>query len=267
MGAGCGSACLTFGVSTGVSVPDLSRIQDLPEVALVLWWCAPAFLSAFSLCLWCTMLEYGSISRFKGVFSAVYGVCVGLCCLGGLRGLWGFCARVELGGLKACGVFALLLSFLSFFALRFVLFAYLLGLCLCCPLVALLHCLCGSLGVLLFPFPLRTIRKKKGRNSLRPLLSCCELLYLRIAAAFLSATAAALWHSWSVPKKGGICGNSGINTIKQSFKGCSSIFANLNDFIFLSFSRFFLSFSLSVIPYPITLIFPPDTKYSIPATL
>ena len=62
---------------------------------------APAFLSAFSLCLWRIMLEYGFISRFKAVFGAVYGVCVGLCCLRALRGLCGFCARVELGGLKA----------------------------------------------------------------------------------------------------------------------------------------------------------------------
>lgn len=30
VGAGCGSACLTFGVSTGVRIQDLSGIQDLP---------------------------------------------------------------------------------------------------------------------------------------------------------------------------------------------------------------------------------------------
>ena len=88
---------------------------------------------------------------------------------------------------------------------------------------------------LLFLFPLRTASdiKRKGTKVLPlcPLLTCCGVLYLRIAAAFLSATAAALWHSWSDPKNGGICGNSGINTIKQSFKGCFSIFANLNDFI------------------------------------
>lgn len=67
-------------------------------------------------------------------------------------------------------------------------------------------------------------RNRTGENSER-------VVYLRIAAAFLSATAAALWHSWSDPKKGGMCGNSGINTIKQAFNGCFSIFANLNDFI------------------------------------
>ena len=67
-------------------------------------------------------------------------------------------------------------------------------------------------------------RTRTGTNSER-------VIYFRIAAAFLSATAAALWHSWSDPKNGGMCGNSGINTIKQAFKGCFSIFANLNDFI------------------------------------
>ena len=44
-----------------------------------------------------------------------------MCGLRSLRGLWGFCARVELGGLKACGVFAFRFILLSFFVLRFVL--------------------------------------------------------------------------------------------------------------------------------------------------
>ena len=48
-------------------------------------WRVPCFLSAFLLCLWCVAFEYGSISHFKGVFSAVYGVCVGLLGLGALR--------------------------------------------------------------------------------------------------------------------------------------------------------------------------------------
>lgn len=101
MGAGCGSACLTFSVSTGPRIQDLSGIQDLPEVALVLWSCVPSFLSALSLCLWCITFEYGSISRFKGVFRGFYMFGVGLCRFGALRGLCGFCTRVELGGLEA----------------------------------------------------------------------------------------------------------------------------------------------------------------------
>ena len=66
------------------------------------WWCPPSaggrllwlvllscrvpcLLPAFLLCLWCIALEYGSISRFKGVFSAFWGVRGCLCCLGALR--------------------------------------------------------------------------------------------------------------------------------------------------------------------------------------
>ena len=66
--------------------------------ALVLWSCVPLLLSALSLCLWCIALEICLYSRFKGVFSVVCGVCVGLCCLGDLFGLCGFCVREWLGG-------------------------------------------------------------------------------------------------------------------------------------------------------------------------
>ena len=58
----------------------------------------------------------GFLARF-GAFR------VGLCCLRALRGLCGFCTRVELGGFMACCVFAFLLSSLLllffFFAFRF----------------------------------------------------------------------------------------------------------------------------------------------------
>ena len=97
-----------------------------------------AFLSALSLCLWCVTLEYGSISRFKGVFRGFYGVCVGLCCLRALRGLCGFCARVELGGLKACSVFRLSFPLFSSLFLSFPLFS---SLFLSCPLLSSLFLL------------------------------------------------------------------------------------------------------------------------------
>lgn len=58
-------------------------------------------LSALSLCACRVACKYGSISRFKGVFRGFYMFGVGLCCLRALRGLWGFCARVELGGFGA----------------------------------------------------------------------------------------------------------------------------------------------------------------------
>ena len=66
--------------------------------ALVLWSCVPLLLSALSLCPRCVALEICLYSRFKGVFSAVWGCCEGLYCLRALRGLWGFCVREWLGG-------------------------------------------------------------------------------------------------------------------------------------------------------------------------
>ena len=73
---------------------------------------------------------------------------MGLCCLGALRGLWGFCVREWLGGLKACCVFAFLLSFcLSSFAPVFASFYAGCPSLLWLSFFVLLHCLCGSLGV------------------------------------------------------------------------------------------------------------------------
>ena len=132
-------------------------------------------LSALLLSPWCVVCKYGSISRFWGVFSAVWGCCVGLCGLRALRGLWGFCARVELGGLKACGVFAFLfVLFLLLFFFFFVCFPALLV--LFTSLVYLCY-LCGSLGVLLgFLFPFRAIRKKKGRKGFAPCVLSCPVM-------------------------------------------------------------------------------------------
>lgn len=155
-------------------------------------------LSAFLLCLWCAMLEYGSISRFKGVFRGFYGVCVGLCCLGALRGLWGFCARVELGGLKACGVFAprfiLFAPMFPLLCLSFYLFTCFMSFCpslVWLPFVS--HCLfsCFPCGFLYSLFPFRTMRKKKGRKvfSLRPLFDCYP--YSNVLYIFHSFTSVA----------------------------------------------------------------------------
>ena len=53
---------------------------------LVLLSCrVPCLLPSFLLCLWCIALEYGFISRFKGVFSGFWGVGVYLCGFGALR--------------------------------------------------------------------------------------------------------------------------------------------------------------------------------------
>ena len=107
-------------------------------------------LYSFSLCLWCIACKCGSISRFKGVFRGFCGVCVGLCCLGALRGLWGFCVRERLGGLKACCVFT---SIFPLLCLPFHLFTCFLSFTLsalfwlsfACPLAlsCLFLCPCG----------------------------------------------------------------------------------------------------------------------------
>ena len=91
VGAGCGSACLPFGVPAGVSVQALVACP-------LLSWRVPCLLSALSLCWWCVSLEICLYSHFKAVFSAFLLFRVGLFVLGALRGLCGFCTRVELGG-------------------------------------------------------------------------------------------------------------------------------------------------------------------------
>ena len=136
------------------------------------------FLVALLLYARCVACKYAFICDSKGAFGGFYGADVYLYGLRSLRGLWGFCVRVELGGFGACGVFASVLSFCSCF--------YLVSCFVClssCPLLVL--SLCGLFGAffrlgLSFPFPFRTMRKKKGRKvfcSLRPLLSCCGLVY------------------------------------------------------------------------------------------
>ena len=110
---------------------------------------------------------------------------VGLLGLGALRGLWGFCVREWLGGYMTCGDFLQNLSFCPFvfFFSPLVLLspALLLGF-LPCLLSSSLSCFLGFVAWLLvlvgllFLFPFRTIRKKKGRNSLRPLFVGCWLV-------------------------------------------------------------------------------------------
>ena len=144
----------------------------------LLSWRVPCLLSVISPCAWCISLKYGSISRFKGVFRGFWGCCVGLCCLGGLRGLWGFCTRVELGGLKACGVFAfvfpILCPFISVFALLLSLCLFS-GLCLCYSLLILFACFvcpCGLVDFVVVSFSLSDICAKR-KGAIPCVLSSC----------------------------------------------------------------------------------------------
>ena len=133
-------------------------------------------LSALSLCLWCVVFECGSISRFKA-FLAWFGAFVWVCVVCVLC--------VACVALYACGVRRI--KGLWCVCLSFCPFAFLL-LLLCLPPFMLVVLLCsGCLSLfscivfvaiwvwLLFPFPFRTTRKKKGRAVLvRPLLVCRE---------------------------------------------------------------------------------------------
>lgn len=178
--AGCGSVCLTFGVSIGCRWCRLSGLST-PFVPCSV----PSSLPfvAFLLCLWCVACKYAFICDFKGVFRGFWGADV---CLYGLRSL-----RALRGFLCACGVrrirglWRVCLYVVLSFAFRFLLLsschALLLGF-LPCLLSCSLSCFLGFVGWLLvlvgllFLFPLRTIRKKKGRSVLvRPLLSCCRV--------------------------------------------------------------------------------------------
>ena len=174
-GVWCGVVCAFRG---GVSSCPLVAGGRLFVACPLLSWRVPSLLSALSLCAWCIACKYGSISRFKAVFSVAWALRVGLCCLDALRGLCGFCARVELGGLKACGVFAFRLSFFLLLCSAFVLlFSACLSL-LWLSFFVLLHCLSFPCGLLLL-FPLRIIcAKEKGAKCcpLRPLFVCCVLV-------------------------------------------------------------------------------------------
>lgn len=100
---------------------------------------------------------------------------------------WGLCVvcgafyvRERLGGFGACGVFCLLFSSLVLLSC-FLLLSCLASCLACFPALCLAFLaswlVLGFLSFgLLFLFPFRTICKKKGRNSLRPLSFCCGLL-------------------------------------------------------------------------------------------
>ena len=104
---------------------------------------------------------------------------MGLCCLRASRGLWGFCVRVELGGLKACGVFASVFILLLLLLSRFLL-CLLVLLSSACPLSLWLILGFLSFGVVVsFSLSDGFRHKKKGRKGFAPcVLSSCVVCVL-----------------------------------------------------------------------------------------
>ena len=85
-----GKSEIYFGFGAFVVLLSSSFVVAVVVSTCGRWWCPPSaggrllwlvllscrvpcLLSALLLCLWCIALEYGSISRFKGVFSAFWG--------------------------------------------------------------------------------------------------------------------------------------------------------------------------------------------------
>lgn len=187
MGAGCGSACLPFGVSAGSGLSgSLCYFADVSKIGQDIATCSAFYpLFCFACGVLCLNVALFRVFRgFLGGFMEVVGVCVVLCAL---RGLCGFCAREWLGGYMACCVFCLS------FSLFVTVFVSLLLLFVLCPsllwlsLLVLLSCLSFLALCLLLLFPFRYIRKKKGRNFLRPLLSCCGFISLVPCALLLAS--------------------------------------------------------------------------------
>lgn len=121
-------------------------------------------------CFACDTLRLNmALFRVLRAFLARFGgVCVGLCCLGASRGLWGFCARVWLVGFGACGVFRLLFSSFLLLSSLFLLSscscpASLLGFCSwsCLAFLALWLGFWCWLGCCFF-FPFGICVKRKG---------------------------------------------------------------------------------------------------------
>ena len=145
--------------------------------ALVLWSCVPSFCPLCRFVLGALSLNMALFRVLRAFLARFVWVCVGLCGLRALRGLWGFCVRERLGGLKACGVFASLFVLLPIsFCLSFYLFAPAF-----CPVFLLLVLLCSGcfsllsflICVCVFFFPCGLHAKRKGAKVFPCVLSSC----------------------------------------------------------------------------------------------
>ena len=144
--------------------------------ALVLWSCVPLFYSSS---LGASLANMALFRVLRGFLARFYGVRVGLCWLGGLRG---FCVRVELGGYMTCCVFAfvfhlLLSSFLSFCSCVCLLLCALSFLALVvflCPLALSFL----SWFVFVFSFSLTDCTQKRKGAKVLPLASSLRVMYV-----------------------------------------------------------------------------------------
>ena len=186
---------------------------------------------------------------FLGVFRGFYVFRVGLCWLGGLRGLCGFCARVELGGYMACGVFAFMYPFLClslpFFLSLYLLlvllsFVALVVFCLssCIVFVGLWVCCC-------FFFPYGLYAKREGAPCWC-VLSCpvvCCFIWLRLCIPRTRQVSARLYRN-KVLEKGNLNGCSKLSCVLQCSCLCSSklVFLLFSYLFFLVGSYFLSSF-------------------------
>ena len=171
-----------FIVSTWCSLSRFRTCRNAGSGPLVV--CSPPFVRFAFGALLANMALFRILRGFLARFLLFR---VGLYCLRALRGLWGFCAREWLGGLKACCVFALLFVLLLLCLPPFMLVVLL---CSGCPRLVLFpaFALFVCLLVFVFSFSLSDYTQKERAQrfcSLRPLFVCCWLLY-SVAALYSS---------------------------------------------------------------------------------
>ena len=162
------SAGCLLGCPLGAGVQGYScYFADVSKnvLMLLLFGVFPAFSCSALGALPLNMALFRVLGGFLAWFVVVVWVCLA-CAL--FVACVAFCARVELGGLKTCCVFAFLLSVFLLLCIRCIPFALSFVLCpslLWLSLLVLLHCLCC------FFFPYGQERAQRF-CSLRPLSSC-----------------------------------------------------------------------------------------------
>ena len=163
-------------MSTWVGGQAFGASRSTGVLALVLWSCVPLFCPLSRFALGALLANVALFRVFRGFLAWFVGfvwVCLVLvlcvacgalyaCGVRRFKGLWRVCLRFS--------CFVLFFDYVhSLFVLCVLLCSGCLSLSSCIVFVALWVWL-------LFPFPLRTTRKKRGRKgfSLRPLFVCCE---------------------------------------------------------------------------------------------